>query len=221
MHRQDCKHTYILFDWCSLPLCMGCSISQMVAHWQCLLQKNCFNSIQFNSINLFKCEIFSTIASTPHTCICKLILVIFMAVYSLTMFLLFRCRLPTPINIRSYALYQQQLARWGFQIQYCFPVLTRIYHRQLQTEKKWLIFFIATLVIVWTESKSKNKHNTAFYDRVLCPLRTIASGLSSCEKKHLQPYPFTVRIFPWFIKIHQQISTLSGQFDHLKTNGNG
>lgn len=67
-------HTCISFNWCSLPLCMGCSISQMVAHWQCLLRKNCFdpirfNSIQCNSINLFKCEIFSTIASTLHTCI--------------------------------------------------------------------------------------------------------------------------------------------------------
>lgn len=49
------------------------TFSQTVAYWQCLLRRNCFNSI-----NLFKCEIFSTIhrllySDTSANSVCKLV----------------------------------------------------------------------------------------------------------------------------------------------------
>lgn len=43
-------------DTTSICVYIGCNISQTVAHCHCLLRK-----IAFNSINLFKCEIFSAI----------------------------------------------------------------------------------------------------------------------------------------------------------------
>lgn len=188
-----CQRTYISFNRCSLPLCMLlCSISQMVAHWQCLLRKNCFNSI-----NLFKCEIFSTIESTLHT---SAYMQIDFGDFHGCLYLdnipsISRSRLPTPPSISSisYALYQQRLAPMGISNSILFPefflycsIHTDVVESNsdvssIATNWKNGSFFYCSpcYSLNWKQKQKQIKHNTTFYDWVLCPLWTIAHRLIS------------------------------------------